>query len=649
MLDPQEYSSWLVWLFPIFSSFIVPLFAKLGSKYRSLFVIFSGAATLTFAILLIPTAYSGSPMIQPGIDWIPIVDIKLGVYLDPLSVLFANLIAFIGLVVLLYSLSYMAHEEGQTRYYFFMLFFIGSMIGLVMADNFLQLFIFWELVGLCSYALVSFWYKKPEAVKAGIKVFLMTKIGDISLLAGIFLIYANLHSLSYMQVFEQSKTIAMPILTVISMLFLFGATVKSAQLPLHTWLYSAMEAPTSVSCLLHSSTMVKAGVYLIARTHVMFHGVPIWLNSLVWIGAITALIAAALALHTPDIKGVPAYSTISQIGFMIVALGVAKSPASPSWFASIFHMISHAFFQGLGFLAIGGIIHQLGTRDMRKMGGLRRDMPFTFVLFIIVILARVGIPPFSSFFSKELIARSVMSTGNIFLAFLIYFATSVTFAYSYRLVVLTFTGEKSKYLEKINVQEPPRLMLMSSSILAVGCVILGFFGGIIGEFLNVNFTFNLADFLNVESLFFAITLIIGGLPVYLIYQRRIVPPERIRSGTLAFLDRALENGFFFDSFYGALSRGFIKMSNIVLGVLELGIMEQIPYIVATGSVRLARFLLYRFDKGLDELTHLTAHAIEFHSLRIKRTHGGALPQFVTAAILGFLFLSILLILTMSSV
>jgi len=225
----------------------------------------------------------------------------------------------------------------------------------------------------------------------------------------------------------------------------------------------------------------------------------------------------------------------------------------------------------------------------------------------------------------------------------------VTFAYSYRLVVLTFTGEKSKYLEKINVQEPPRLMLMSSSILAIGCVILGFFGGIIGEFLNVNFTFNLADFLNVESLFFAITLIIGGLPVYLIYQRRIVPPERIRSGTLAFLDRALEKGFFFDSFYGAISRGFIKMSNIVLGVLELGIMEQIPYIVATGSMRLARFLLYRFDRGLDELTHLTARAIEYHGLRIKRTHGGALPQFVTAAILGFLFLSILLILTMSSV
>ena len=648
MLGLQEYSSWLVWLFPILSSFIVPIFDKIGSKARSLFVAFSGAVTMMFALLLIPSVSSGSPMVQMGIDWIPIVDVKLGVYLDPLSVLFANLIAFIGFVVLLYSLSYMAHEEGQTRYYFFMLFFIGSMIGLVMADNFLQLFIFWELVGLCSYALVSFWYKKPEAVRAGIKVFLMTKIGDIALLAGIFLIYANVHSLSFMQVFEQSKTIAMPILTITSLLFLFGATVKSAQLPLHTWLYSAMEAPTSVSCLLHGATMVKAGVYLIARTHVMFHGIPIWLNSLTWIGAITALIGATLALHTPDIKGVPAYSTISQIGFMIAALGVASSSTALGWFASIFHMISHAFFQGLGFLAIGGIVHQLGTRDMRKMGGLRRDMPFTFALCIIVILARSGIPPFSSFFSKGLIAKSILSTGNILLAFLIYSAAAVTFAYSYRFLVLTFAGKKPKHLEKIKVHEPPRLMLISSSILAAGCIVLGFFGEPITQFLHTNFTFNLADFLSIESLIFVVTLIIGGLPIYLVYQRRVVPPERIRSGALAFLDKALEKGYFFDSLYGAISRGFIKMSNVVLDVLESGMMEKIPYVIASGSVRLARFILYRFDRSLDELTHLTAYAIEFHSLKIKRTHG-ALPQFVMAAILGFLFLSILLLLTMYSV
>ena len=644
MLGLPEYLPWLVWLFPIFSSLLVPFLDKLGSKYRDFFVIFSGLATLILAVMLIPPVYSGET-IQQGIEWIPIADIKLGVYLDPLSALFTILIAFIGFVVLLYSLNYMAHEEGLARYYFFMLFFIGSMIGLVIADNFLQLFIFWELVGLCSYALVSFWYKKPEAVKAGIKVFLMTKIGDIALLAGIFLIYIHVHSLSYLQVFEQSKNIATPILTVASLLFLFGATVKSAQLPLHTWLYSAMEAPTSVSCLLHGATMVKAGIYLIARTHDMFSVIPIWLNSLAWIGALTALIGATLALHTPDIKGVPAYSTISQIGFMMAALGVASSSTDLGWFASIFHMISHAFFQGLGFLAIGGIIHQLGTRDMRKMGGLRREMPITFALCIIVILARSGIPPFSSFFSKGLIAKSVLSTGNILLALLIYSAAALTFAYSYRFLVLTFAGKKPAYLEKTKIHEPPSLMLLASSILAAGCVILGFLGEFITQFLHSRFIFNLSDFLSIESLLFIATLIIGGLPIYLVYQRRVVPPERIRSGALSFLDKTLEKGYFFDSLYGAISRGFIKMARITLKALELRVMDRIPYIVAAASVRAARLLLYRFDKGLDELTHLTAHAIEFHSLKIKRTHSGALPQFVMAAILGFLFLSLLLLLT----
>jgi len=189
-------------------------------------------------------------------------------------------------------------------------------------------------------------------------------------------------------------------------------------------------------------------------------------------------------------------------------------------------------------------------------------------------------------------------------------------------------------------------MLISSSILAAGCVTLGFLGESITQFLHINFVFNLADFLSVESLIFMATLVISGLPVYLVYQRRLVPPERIRTGALAFLDRALESGYFFDSLYEAISRGFIKLSDLTLRILELGVMEKIPYVVAASSVRLARFILYRFDRSLDELTHLTAHAIEFHSLKIKRTYRGALPQFVMAAVLGFLFLSILLLLTM---
>lgn len=646
MISLEGSLPWLVWLLPILSSLLVPLLAVLGPRIRNLFVVFSGAATLALASLLISVINSVDVPIRQEIEWIPIADIKLGVYLDPLSVLFAFIIAFIGFVVLLYSLIYMAHEEGQTRYYFLMLLFIGSMIGLVMADNFLQLFIFWEIVGLCSYALVSFWYRKPKAAKAGIKVLLMTKIGDISLLASILLIYSDLQSFSYTRVFEMAETMAPPILTATSLLLLFGALVKSAQLPLHTWLYSAMEAPTSVSCLLHGATMVKAGIYLIARTHVMFNEVPIWLSSMAWIGAVTALVGAALALHTTDIKGVPAYSTVSQIGFMIAALGVAFQPVQLGWFASIFHMISHAFFQGLGFLAIGGIIHQLGTRDMRRMGGLMRDMPVTFAFCIIVILARSGIPPFSSFFSKGLIAKSILSAGNIPLAFLIYLATAVTFAYSYRFLILTFLGERPRHLGKTKVHEAPRLMLLSSGILAVGCVILGFFGGPITQFLRVRFIFSPADLLSFESLIFVATLIIGGLPVFMVYQRRVITPETVRSGPLRLIDRALENGFFFDSLYLAITRWMIGISNAALKILEVRVMEKIPGLVAAFSTRLARGLLDRFDRGLDELISLTVRTIETQSLRIRRAPGHALPQFILAAVIGFIFLSILLSMTM---
>ncbi|MDH5794516.1 MAG: NADH-quinone oxidoreductase subunit L [Candidatus Bathyarchaeota archaeon] len=696
-----EYCSpWLVWIFPIVSSLFVPLAAKMGSRVRDSFVILAGALTLVLAISLIPSAYSSAPESHMSVRWIPIANVELGVLLDPLSVLFTNLVAFIGLVVLIYSLSYMAHEEGLTRYYFLMLLFIGSMIGLVIADNFLQLFMFWELVGLCSYALVSFWYARPEAVKAGMKVFLMTKVGDIALLAGILLLYADLHVLSYSEVFEKSATIAMPALTAISLLMLFGAIAKSAQLPLHTWLYSAMEAPTSVSCLLHGATMVKGGVYLISRTHVMFSGIPVWLSSVAWIGAITALIGAVLALHTPDIKGVPAYSTTSQIGFMIAPFGVASSTEALGWFAGLFHMVSHAFFQGLGFLAIGSIVHQLGTRDMRKMGGLRKEMPFTFALCLIVILARSGIPPFCGFFSKGLVASSLLSSGNTVLILLIYSAAAVTFAYSCRFLLITFTGEKSRYAKEIEVHEASRLMSFSSSILAAGCVIFGFLGGPLAGFLRAGFVFDFSDFFGLESLIFVGTLLVGGLPVYLIYKRGVMPPERFREGRLALLDNLLERGFYFDSAYVGIAKGLMRLSRIHHKAIEARLMTRVPYLVASGisrfvqgihriveinileripdlvargitrfaygfhrvvelnelesvpgliavgSMKLANAALRRFDNALDKLAYTTASATASHSVRIRRFHSGSLPHFVLAAITGFIFLCCLLLLTL---
>ena len=640
-----EYSAWLVWLVPIASSLLVPIPSRFGERARNGFIVVIGVLTLILSASLVPKVIAEN-LIDLSVNWVTVGQLRLslGVFLDPLSVLFANLVAIVGFVVLIYSLAYMAHEEGLDRYYFFILLFIGSMIGLVLSDNLLQLFIFWEMVGFCSYALVSFWYRKSEAVKAGIKVFLMTKIGDIALLAAILLIYAELHTLSFSQIFKEYQNIPEYLFTMIAMLTLFGALVKSAQLPLHSWLYSAMDAPTSVSCLLHGATMVKAGVYLIARTHVIFCKVQLWLDTLAWVGAITAIVGALLALQTSDIKGVPAYSTVSQIGFMMSALGASPSPTSLGWFAGLFHTISHAFFQGLGFLAIGSIVHQLGTRDMRKMGGLRRDMPITFALCIVVILARSGIPPFCSFFSKSLIAKSLLLANNLVLTTLIYVAAALTFAYSYRFLVITFAGKKSPYLKKIKVHEAPWLMSASSSILAAGTIFLGFLGGSLISFLGTHYLFEIESFFSLETLFFVLTLFIGGLPIYLIYQRKMVKLEMLYPGPLRIMESIIEKNFFLDRFYGILTFAFIRISKI-LYKMDISIIERFPILVAKIMVNLSRTMLVSFDMTLDRMVSFAAEIVASHSVKVRTIHRGALSHFVLAVTLGIFLLYVLLALT----
>lgn len=606
--------------------------------------------TTIFALSMIPDIYFGtlsSP--ESTVAWIPSLGISAGVRVDPLSVFFACLIAFFSFIVILYSLGYMAGEEGLSRYYFFMLLFIGSMIGLVMSDNFLQMFIFWEIVGLCSYSLVSFWYKRPEAVRAGVKVFLITRIGDVCLLAAIALLYAGLGSFSFSYTIAHIGTVPMPILTAVAFLILGAAIAKSAQLPLHTWLYSAMEAPTSVSALLHGATMVKAGVYLIARLFTLLGPlvslIPLWLSSLAWIGAITALVGATLALYTPDIKGVPAYSTISQIGFMMAALGAASSPASQGWFAGLFHLISHAFFQGLGFLAIGGIVHTLGTRDMRQMGGLRKAMPITFALCLVVLFARTGVPPFASFFSKGLIISSLWSTGDTLLVITIYAAAAVTFAYTLRFIILTFLRQPSEYVKQSHIHEPPKIMLFASGILAVLCFVWGFLANSIAKFMQADVQIGLGEVFSPSTLIFLLVLLMGGLPVYFAYYRKSKLMETVKR-SLAPLNTVLEHDYFFDDFYEkVVAAGVTKVAK-GLGHVENTIFTRLPYFVANGVTSLARSTQKYFDVLIDRMLYIAANKTLVHSSKIGKTHDESLQRYIVAALLGFLILLIIVILTM---
>jgi NADH-quinone oxidoreductase subunit L len=671
----SDVSSWLVWILPLISSLFVPLIARFSGKARNYFVVIVSLITAALAFSLIPDVYFGSAgFFDSSAPWIPSSGITAGVFIDPLSVLFTVLVAFFGLIIAIYSLGYMKGEDGLTRYYFFLLLFVGSMIGLVISDNFLQMFVFWEMVGLCSYSLISFWYKRPESVRAGVKVFLMTRIGDICLLAAIGILYASLGSFSFRYTIANIGTIPIPTLTAVAFLALGGAIAKSAQLPLHTWLYSAMEAPTSVSAILHAATMVKAGVYLIARVILILgplaFSLPLWLPSVAWVGVLTAFIGATLALYTPDIKGVLAYSTVSQLGFMMAALGAVSSSSSLGWFASLFHMMSHAFFEGLGFLLAGGIIHAIGTRDMRLMGGLRKVMPITFGLAIIMILTTSGLPPFAAFFSKGLVITSITETGNLWQLLLIYATTALTFAYSLRFITLTFLGKKSEHLEKLHVHEAPKIMLLPAAILAVLCVAWGFVEPWLGSFMQVKAEMSLLGaFLSWETPIFFAILVPAGLIIYLTYYKNSEIMNRIRSSSNP-LTTILEHGYFFDDLYERIAgKGLLGFSDGVRRVNETVMREvhapakgivrfadglrrfevlfsgRLPQAMANLIVKVANAVQKYLDVLADDLLSIIAHRTLRGASHMKKVPSSSLQHYVAAALLGFILILILIILT----
>lgn len=650
MTQISGVSSWLVWILPLASSLLVPLIGHFGAKARNAFVIAIASVTAFLAFTLIPAVSSGSA-INLTLPWIP-GNISAGIYLDALSVLFSCLVGFFGLIIAIYSIGYMKHEENLTRYYFFFLVFIGSMIGLVVSDNFLQMFIFWEMVGMCSWALISFWNNRPESVKSGNKVFLMTRIGDIMLLGAISILFATLGTFSFHGTITAiiAGQVPSPTIVTVAFLVLGGAVAKSAQLPLFTWLYSAMEAPTSVSALLHAATMVKAGIYLIARFILIAAPMiaalqSLWLPTVAWIGVLTALVGATLALTTPDIKGVLAYSTVSQLGFMMAALGSAnlEAAASIGWFSSLFHMVSHAFFEGLGFLLAGGIIHSLGTRDMRLMGGLRKVLPFTFALSLIMIVTTSGLPPFAAFFSKGLVIESLMETGTLLQVIIIFFTTALTFAYSLRFIKLVFLGKQSKHLENLHVHEAPKTMLAPAFVLAIACLVWGLLMPWLGHFMGAEAKFSLVgSFLGLETAIFAVILIPTGLLVYATYWKGYSFTNAIRSNKNP-IAKLLNNGYFFDTFYEkAAIPAFIKFAQ-GLKFFELVGFEIFPVVFANAVIRFAGWVHKYFDVLADQLLVVIAGRTVSSASKIKSA--SSLQHYLAAALLGFIMLVILILIS----
>ncbi len=392
--------------------------------------------------------------------------ISVGWAVDTLAALMLLVVGVVALMVIIFSIGYMAQDPGKVRYFALLSAFTGAMTLLVIGDSFTTLFIGWELVGACSYLLIGFWYQKPSAMAAAVKAFLTTRVGDVGLLFGLAVLWASTGSLGYTGVMEGLKTMAPAAITAAAVLVAIGAIGKSAQFPLHIWLPDAMEGPTPVSALIHAATMVAAGVFLIARTWPLFEAAPAARTVLLVAGLTSALGAALAAIPQRDIKKVLAYSTISQLGFMFAALGVG------AWSFAFFHLVTHAAFKALLFLTSGSVIHGSGTQDMREMGGLRKEMPVTFAVWLIGVLSLVGLWPLAGFWSKDAILDVVWIAVPI--AGAVLFATAfVTGVYSGRATRLTFFGS---HRGSGHAHESPLSMLVPLALLAVPAALLGFAG-----------------------------------------------------------------------------------------------------------------------------------------------------------------------------
>lgn len=398
--------------------------------------------------------------------------IEFGFMVDRLTSVMMLVITGVGFLIHLYSISYMHDDKGFYKFFAYLNLFVFNMLVLVMGSNFLMLFFGWEGVGLCSYLLIGFWYNNVEYGKAARKAFIMNRIGDLGLLLALFLLLTNFHSLDYKTVF--TAVMEHPeqhgVLTVIGILLFIGAMGKSAQLPLYTWLPDAMAGPTPVSALIHAATMVTAGIYLVVRCQSIYFYAPIARELIMWVGLATSIFAAVIGLKQNDIKKVLAYSTVSQLGLMFVALGCM------SYTAAMFHLITHAFFKALLFLGSGSVIHAMGgEQDIRKMGGLKKHMPITYITFIIGTLAICGFPLFSGFFSKDEILTGAFSHNKV-VWILSLLSAMITSIYMLRLVWVTFFGKfRGTHDQEHHLHESPALMTTPLVILAI----LSLIGGLI--------------------------------------------------------------------------------------------------------------------------------------------------------------------------
>jgi NADH-quinone oxidoreductase subunit L len=597
--DNLALNVWLVWVLPMIGAMLSPLFGKAGSRVRDTAPAAFSLASAILASTLIPVALAGDE-VHSQYTWIPEIGIRAGVIADTLSIIMSNLVAWISFLIMVYSIGYMKGDPNLVRYWFFMNFFIGSMQLIVLSDNLLMLFFGWEGVGLASYALIGFWYKDrlkdyvgrvghyafgvPQFTApshAGMKAFLMTRAGDAAMLAGMFLIFIHAGTFEYKLLLEDTAWAEVMksngLLVPAAVLIFVGAIGKSAQFPLHEWLLEAMTGPTSVSALIHAATMVKAGVFLVARLGPLFFAVAgsdssIFFEVVAWVGVITAFMLASQAIVNKEIKKVLAYSTGSQIGYMMLALGIAGLSAEfvNGYTAGLFHLASHAMFKASLFMAAGGILHIAESRFMDDMGGLRKHARRTYIAMLIGALSLAGAPIITSgFWSKDAIFAALLESNYLYapLLFWLAFLTAVMTAfYTIRMVGMVMFGDKSKHLLELErhghrLHDVSYVMFVPFAILAGATIAIGVIGPFFEESLHELFarfllnSYGLETHARVEinptAVAYSVTAFgIGSGLGYIFYIRRALSPDVVSKNVVTYaIYRFLENRWYVNAMY----------------------------------------------------------------------------------------------------
>ncbi len=617
-----------------------------------------------FQFLSLPESYRHI-FLRPLYTWLPAgafhlsngslgnLSVGVGLQLDPLSCVMMLVVTGVGFLIHVYSIGYMAHEGGYYRFFGYLNLFMFSMLVLVLADNYLMMFVGWEGVGLCSYLLIGFYFQRKSASDAGKKAFIVNRIGDAGFLLAVMLLAVTFGSLDFVRITDLARDphfhVADGVITAICLLLFVGATGKSAQIPLYVWLPDAMEGPTPVSALIHAATMVTAGVYMVARSNALYALSPRALAWVAAIGASTAIWAALIGLVQNDIKRVLAYSTVSQLGYMFLACGVG------AFGAGVFHLMTHSFFKALLFLASGSVIHALsGEQDMRKMGALKSKIPVTYATMAIAALAISGIPPLAGFFSKDEILWDAFAGpyGHPLLWGVGWITAGLTAFYMFRLIFMTFWG-KSRVDHDVehHIHESPKSMLIPLVTLAILSVIGGFIGWPkslgggewFGKFLDPVFAGNpvvpAQEFgRNLEyalMILSVVTALVGIWIAYRMYVQRPGSGDKVASAAPA-LYHVFLNKYYIDEIYDALVVNRVKDLGSILGAIDLGVVD--GGVNGVGwATRMSAEISRLWDiYVIDGLLNVMAFIVKLLSYPAKILQTGVVQNYAWFIILGVL-------------